>query len=201
MKRILAALAALLMGISLCAFVGCSVTNANGKGDDETPPAVEDRVYNNVADFSSQQGWNGWYYAYRDSMGNVYYMVFDLDTGRWNGRDYYCCIGIGEQHPGNNSETLIIWEAPKDGSVSVSGSVVRCPADWMGDGVFYYVTLNDSEESYLWSQLVEPLERNPYELTFTTEVKRGDRLMFCINGNASNAYDSTRSNITIEYDE
>lgn len=49
---------------------------------EQEKPTTDDRVYNNVADFSSQQGWNGWYYMYRDSMGEIYKMTFDLDSGR-----------------------------------------------------------------------------------------------------------------------
>ena len=163
-------------------------------------PATDDRVYNNVADFSTQQGWNGWYYMYRDSMGEVYNMTFDLDAGRWNGRDFYCYNSIGEQHPGNNTETLIVWKATVDGTVAVSGSVVRNPVDWGGDGVFYYVTLGVSEEEeYLFSTVVEEDEREPYAIEFETPVKAGDLICFCINGNANNSYDSTCSNITIQY--
>lgn len=167
---------------------------------EQEKPTTDDRVYNNVADFSSQQGWNGWYYMYRDSMGEIYKMTFDLDSGRWNGRDFYCYNAIGEQHPGNNTETLIAWQASVDGTVSVTGSVVRNPVDWAGDGVFYYVTLGETDdEDYLFSTVVEEDEREPYAIEFETPVKAGDMLYFCINGNASNSYDSTCSNITIQY--
>ncbi len=171
--------------------------SADGSGK---KPATDDRIYNNVADFSSKQGWQGWHYLYRDSMGEIYKMTFDLDTGRWNGRDFYCYNRIGEQHPGNNTETLIGWQATVDGSVSVAGTVVRNPVDFSGDGVFYYVTLNDREEDdYLFSVVVEEDEKTPYKIEFTADVKAGDMLYFCINGNANNSFDSTCSNITIQY--
>lgn len=191
MKKILLTILTLSMLFALAA--------CGGSGE-QAGPATDDRVYNNVADFSSQQGWNGWQYLYRDSMGEIYKMTFDLDTGRWNGRDFYCYNAIGEQHPGNNTETIIGWQATVDGTVSVSGSVVRNPVDWSGDGIFYYVTLNQTEdEDYLFSTVVEAQEREPYPFAFETKVKAGDILYFCINGNVNNSYDSTASNITIEY--
>ena len=173
--------------------------SGNDGNDKEGANGEDTRVYNNVQDFSSLQGWNGWYYLYRDSMGEIYKMTFDLDGGRWNGRDFYCYNAVGEQHPGNNTETIIGWKASVNGTVKVSGNVVRNPADWSGDGVFYYVTLNENDEDYLYSTLIEPLERTPYEFAFEAEVKAGDMIYFCINLNANNSFDSTCSNITIEY--
>ena len=188
----------LLMILSVCMLFAFAACRESGEGP--SVPSTDDRVYNNVADFSSQQGWNGWYYLYRDSMGEIYSMTFDLDTGRWNGRDFYCYNSIGEQHPGNNTETIIAWKATVNGTVSVSGSVVRNPVDWKGDGVFYYVTLNQTEdEDYLFSTVVEALNKDPYAIEFETQVKAGDILYFCINGNVNNSYDSTCSNITIQY--
>lgn len=195
-KTFIKAAALMLTAATAVALCACGDGDPNDGSD---PNAKDTRVYNNVQDFSSLQGWNSWYYLYRDAMGEVYKMTFDLDGGRWNGRDFYCYNSPTEQHPGNNTETIVGWKATVNGTVKVNGSVVRCPADWSGDGVFYYVTLNGDEENYLFSTLIEPLERTPYEFAFEQEVKAGDMLYFCINLNANNSYDSTCSNITIEY--
>ena len=182
--------------LSLCAVTALSVC---GCGEQPSAPQTDSRVYNNVADFSSRQGYLGWHYLYRDSMGEIYKMTFDYGTGRWNGRDFYCYNSPVEQHPGNNVETLIGWQATVEGRVQVTGSVTRNPADWSGDGVFYYVTLNDGEEDYLFSALIGAEVPDPYAVSFEAQVKAGDMLYFCINGNGNNSYDITVSDITVKY--
>ena len=191
--------AAALLATAATAFALCACGETGGNANDPDTNRRDERVYNNVQDFSSLQGWNGWHYLYRDAMGEIYKMTFDLDGGRWNGRDFYCYNSPTEQHPGNNTETIIGWKATVNGKVQVTGSVTRNPADWSGDGVFYYVTLNEEEDDYLFSPLIEPLEKTPYEMEFEADVKAGDMLYFCINLNANNSFDSTQSNITIQY--
>ncbi|MGN1100159.1 MAG: hypothetical protein ACI4S9_07405 [Christensenellales bacterium] len=152
-------------------------------------------------DFSNAQGYRNWYYLYGNTDGDLNYMTFDLDEGKWRGKDFYSKNGINEQHPGNNTETIIGFYCDRNGEISVQGSVTRCPVDWMGDGLFFYAAYYSGSlsDEYLTSFSIDALEKKPYEYEFTKKVKKGDFIYFAVNANGNNSYDSVRNSINIKY--
>ena len=156
-------------------------------------------TFNNVTDFSNKHGYKNWYYMYGD-VDDPRLMVFDMDIGRWNGKDFYAFMEIGQIHPGNNTETFYGFKAPKDGTLHVSGDVKRTPTAYgEGDGVFTYIAFNNSENDYLFSKTKNKDDNTVSEFEFDVEVKAGDMLFFVTNASANNSYDNTKWNIDIAY--
>lgn len=168
----------------------------------ETSTREEDlNTYSFVRDFSNMHGYRGWSYCYGD-VEEPKKMTYDLELCVWRGRDFYAYMKINEQHPGNNSETIIAFTAPKAGMVSVTGSIIRCPAQWSGDGVFFYVValINEKlEDDYLTSTIVGELQEEAFEYTFTKKLSANDTLYFVINPNKDNSHDQVRNDIVIEF--
>lgn len=190
MKKVLTFVLSLVLCLGALALVGCK-----DKGGE-----VLDS-YNNITDFSNRQGWRNWYYLYGDVEAPEY-MVFDLDNGRWNGRDWYSFMEIRQFHPGNNGETILGFKAPKKGTLDVSGTITRCPTDFNAqnaDGVFVYAVYNTTENDYLYSETLAKDAKDPYAVAFTQEVKAGEMLYFVLNANGNNSFDNTRFDITVKY--
>lgn len=178
--------------IALC-IVLCFSACTTGKKETDTS-------FDFVNDFANVQGYKNWYYFYGDTE-EPKYMIFDVDYNMWRGRDFYSRVQINEQHPGNNTETIIAFKAPKDGKLKVDGSIVRCPAVWDGDGVFFYISYfyKVIAEEYMFSANIDTMDKTPTEYSFELEVKKDAFLYFTINANSSNTYDAVTNQILIKY--
>ena len=91
--------------------------------------AVSDPDYNKVTEFkmvddikaSDQQGYNGWYYMYQTSTGYVNMETRLGDAGgQWQqGGNFINCV---QSCPGWKTPTVIGWQAPYSGTVTISNN-------------------------------------------------------------------------------
>lgn len=186
--------AILLAGIMAFALSGCNKVGAVV----EVLPS-----YNNITDFSNQQGFRNWYYLYtRSDEDGLQKMVFDNDSLRYNGRDLFSFVEMYQMHPGNNGETILAFKAPKSGKIDITGKLTRCPTDFAAataDGVFVYVAGTNLDDDYLFSQTLAKDKRETVEFSLSREVKQGDFTYFVLNANGNNSFDNTKFDITILY--
>ena len=77
------------------------------------------------AEFSGEQGKNGWQYQYIEN-GQFVDLVYYPDPKQWRkakdnptGTPF---VGVGDQHPDANQDSVRVWTAPKAGHVRITGS-------------------------------------------------------------------------------
>lgn len=196
--RILFLAAAVLL--ILFAAAGCK------KEPEQENTADIPNVYNNYDDFSTLHGYMGWYYMFgnlsdSEADSTLSKMVFDLDIGRWNGKDFYVFIEKNQMHPGNNSEVILGWKAPKSGSITLDCTVTHCPTDptaVTADGVLFYVQKGFSDE-YVMSKQIARDDVEEHKMSDNLTVKKDEMIFFVINAAGNNSYDNTRVLANIEY--
>jgi hypothetical protein len=109
----------------------------------------------------------------------------------WYGSNYWTGpnwtrVGKDWHHPGEKTDAIRSFTVPKDGKITVTGTVKKLHLD--GDGVRVFILHNDKN---VWQKEIEGKDRIGIDLNLTLEVKQGDRLRFVVNRRKEIACDTT----------
>ena len=153
--------------------------------------------YNLTADFSSVQGTDGWYYLQTSDTGYSE-MNWDSSINRWKGTNQYSLIWAPAQlHPDGN-DTVVAWEAPHNGEITIQGNPKKANTGY--DGVRVKILKNtaniwpDQDWNTIGGSDTTGLVHN-----ITTTVQTGDRIYFIVNQNQNNYSDEVSWSPTITY--
>jgi hypothetical protein len=99
-------------------------------------------------EFSSTQGKNNWRYQYYNG-GQHIDMAWDSANGQWKGNETYLLLmKDGQFHPGTYSDASLTWTAPRDGTVSLTGTAKELNKKACGDGVGVAIHKNATQAWY-----------------------------------------------------
>ncbi len=152
-------------------------------------------------DFSGTPGTNGWYYGMAGYLGdNFEALPYDGTNNR-----YMNVNGEGAQvkpelkpdfvEPGSGRNAAYKWVATQSGTVKVIGEYVKF-ANPEGTGTCFRIRLNGEEKKFIGMQGTSDTER---KATFneTIEINEGDVLMFLVDPEGDDAWDSGRLTVSI----
>jgi hypothetical protein len=145
-------------------------------------------TYTASVGFSSTNQANQWAYQYFDGT-NYTNMTWDSTSGCWVRSGTYTKICKNLQHPDTNSDSVRIWIAPAAGIASVTGQVKKGDVTG-GDGTL--VQIRKGPGTLEWGP--NHLAYND-AIGFASEVSvpvvAGDMLLFVVDYDANNSYDTT----------
>lgn len=161
-------------------------------------------VHNAAEEFSVQQGENGWHYRTWQAGVGTYDMSWNPDgSGHWRGPKTWDAVWkSGDSlymHP-DETQILLEWVAPRNGSVDITGTVRKFAAEG-GDGVTVSIWKNGF---MLWPETGQwkPIAYNDTvgcEASVATDVSAGDILSFRVDKNGDTAYDTTEWTPVVQY--
>ncbi len=112
----------------------------------------------------------------------------------WTGPDW-TRVGRDWQHSGEKTSSVRRFTIPRDGSVSISGSVFKADTNG-GDGV--RVSIRHNAET-VWQKEIEANDAQGFEPALTLDVKAGDRVRFVVHRRNAIACDTTHWDPVITY--
>jgi hypothetical protein len=127
---------------------------------------------------------------------------WDANLFVWTGGETYALIGKGWMHPGASEDVLLIWTAPRSGTVNVNGKVAKGEIS-CGDGVVATVSHGLTQQwqsNVLWQKTIAFNDNIGSSFALTVPVSTGDTIYFTLNKGAStNDCDATNFDPTITY--
>ena len=127
---------------------------------------------------------------------------WDANTFVWTGGETYALIGKGWMHPGPNEDVLLVWTAPKSGTVNVTGRVAKGNTS-CGDGVVASVSHGFTQQwqsKQPWKKEIAFNDSVGSPFALTESVSTGDTIYFTLNkGVGTNDCDATNFDPTITY--
>lgn len=91
-----------------------------GGGTTEPPPVTTTTTtYTSSGDFSTSQGYRGWYYLEQDGTN----MTYNPTNARWEGRQAFQFVDATGCHPGATSGAMRRWTAQGTGTYAITGAV------------------------------------------------------------------------------
>ncbi|MEE0200282.1 MAG: right-handed parallel beta-helix repeat-containing protein [Muricomes sp.] len=153
--------------------------------------------YNFTADFSSEQGMNGWYYLESDG-SNYQEMLWDSSINRWKGSGEYSLIWAPAQLHPDGTDTVIGWKAPHNGEITIKGNPKKANVGY--DGVKVKILKNDTN---VWPESgweeVGGSDTNGIVHDIKVTVSQNDMIYFVVNQNGNNYSDETNWSPIITY--
>lgn len=164
---------------------------------------VNSDVYNASTDFSPVQGTRRWYYKYWQAGIGTSLMSWNPDgSNHWRGSGSYDAIWNGSGniyiHP-DNSQPILVWNAPKSGTVKITG-LVRKNDIGGGDGVNVSIWKNNMMvwPSSSWQTVVYN-NTTGFWHDINVPVTFGDELSFRVDQRSNSGWDTTYWNPEIAY--
>ncbi|WEK37864.1 MAG: glycosyl hydrolase family 28 protein [Candidatus Pseudobacter hemicellulosilyticus] len=152
--------------------------------------------YNASADFATTQGKRHWYYrGWKAGVGNYNYTWNPDASNHWRGPNAYDAIWNGSGnvylHPDNSSQAMLEWQAPKAGTVRITGLVKKGNTDG-GDGVNVSIWQNGTMvwPSTGW-QTIAWNDGTGVSHDFTINVAFGDVISFRVDQRSDPGWDTT----------
>jgi len=159
--------------------------------------------YDASTDFSTTQGKRYWYYrVWRSGIGTTLMNWNPDGSNHWRGANTYDAIwnGAGSVylHP-DNSQAMLEWQAPKSGTIKVTGQVKKGNIDG-GDGVNVSIWKNGSMiwPSGSW-QTINFNDATGVFHDFNTTVAFGDVISFRVDQRSNAGWDTTYWSPKITY--
>lgn len=183
-----------LKRLLLCLLTLALVFNCGFVFAEETPTSTED-VRN------QGQGANNWFYCYGSP--EIYsLMEFGsedlIPAPHWYGPEIYQYITTADRivNPGMKTGVLLVWVAEFDGSINVSGKILK-PMEG-GDGCSVSVLIGGKTE--LSREFGAEIGEEKVSLTNKT-ISRGETVMFYVNNGhwLNNGYDAVNFNCSISW--
>ncbi|MDR0391564.1 MAG: hypothetical protein LBH59_06635 [Planctomycetaceae bacterium] len=115
------------------------------------------------------------------------------DSNYWVGKGW-TRIGKNWQHPDEQNDAIRTFVVPKDGNITIAGTVKKLHLD--GDGVVASILHNDKE---LWKKTIDGKDNIGVNTNISLVVKKGETLRFVVNKRKSIKCDTTGWNPTITY--
>lgn len=117
------------------------------------------------------------------------------DSTYWTGGEMWARIGKNWTHPGNACDAARVFVAPKNGRVTVSGTVKKLHLD--GDGVRVAVWHGATE---VWSAVLDGKDATGKEVKLALAVKADDTLRFVVNRRGNHTCDTTGWDPLVAYE-
>jgi hypothetical protein len=163
--------------------------------EDKASGSPETLYFNAVADFSTVQGFNNWYYMYNYDAPMTYGPNW-WESDSWHDPEGCCAIAGAWMHPGCGGCDADIatrkWVSPASGQAHVYGNAHKM--DVGGNGVYAGIS---HDSTSLWSTYIGGYDSVGYDFDITLEVAQGDAIYFTVSSNCSNFHDSTSFDATI----
>ncbi|MEW6447434.1 MAG: Ig-like domain-containing protein [Bacillota bacterium] len=171
---------------------------------------TEDEIYNLPDDFSGTQGQNNWYYY--GEAGGYYLLHYDdyvepwwtdgVDT--WNtDSSRYLQIAPDFIQTGEGSNTAAGWQAPRAGTVSITGTMTmngNYQGGWNDDGINFSVRKNsETIAGPVWVYHLEGY--NTGTLSLDIDVAEGDMIYFYQDRRNWQDCDAASYDFTVRYTE
>lgn len=170
--------------------IGASAPVAINVQNGPQPPGS---TYSSSADFSTSQGYKGWFYL--DSTGAQ--MSFDASNSRWQGGEQYLTLSATRAHPGNFASAVRRWVAPSAGLVRISGQAADAHTGCGSDGVG--LTINKAG-AQVFARTIALDDSTGVSFDLTEAIAAGEALDFILdNGGIDWDCDSTSFQATITY--
>ncbi|MET6996688.1 glycosyl hydrolase family 28 protein [Chitinophaga defluvii] len=161
--------------------------------------------YKASEDFSTVQGKRYWYYrGWKAGVGN-YSMTWNPDgSNHWRGNYSWDAIwldgGTLFMHPDNNVQALLEWQAPKSGTIRISGRVKKGSTGG-GDGVNVSIWKNNV---MIWPsggswQTINYNDATGFAHDVTIPVSFEDIISFRVDARANTGWDTTNWEPEITY--
>ena len=172
-------------------------------------PAVDAAmVSDSVADFSSVQGQNNWYYGYYDGpftpaeftqmtvfIGSTWY----VDNETVTDPDIYWTQLTPARAHGNGTTTsggrtpdeqwaVRRWIAEVNGPILISGALAKAPNGVVGNGIVGHIFVDGVE---VFSQIIAGSDTVGVNYSFTTNVLAGQAIDFALDPRFSNDHSDT----------
>ncbi len=154
------------------------------------------------ADFSSQQGFQDWFYLMSTSAGALDFTRMPWDGDKW----YRWCYDARYDpqmrlssmggYPGWQYDVARLWVSPYEGELRISGRAYKEQgAGRGGNGVYVRIMQN---ENMIWGYGLGGYDTNGASLDLTVFSQPGDKFYFIINALGNDDQDNTVFNPTIE---
>lgn len=119
------------------------------------------------------------------------YRDLKYDTRQWYGSTFFTGpdwtrVGKDWHHPGQNTPSVRCFVVPHEGSVHVSGQVLKLHRS--GDGICAVIRLNDRQ---IWSAEIDGADGVGTTHDLRVDVQEGDRLRFIVDRRGSISCDTT----------
>ena len=190
--------------------IGCNHNNAWDGGRlsvriMDASTATEDTTRENhtvlADDFTGEQGANGWNYGKCDWDGKNYEdLPYDAENNRYyDGGKPEVKADFAE--PGNGKNAAYRWTVARNGKIRVHGDYTKFAnaADPNADGVVMRIFVNGEEKKYIDGNIKGNFaDERKAEFNEVYDVYAGDVIMFAINPECNDSYDSGRLSVTIE---
>ena len=153
------------------------------------------KVFDSAKDFSSVQGYRNWTYLCfpNNNISSLTEAVWNTSSQLWSGTESYMEVTTQTMHPGTGTTIARMFTAPYDGTIDIINVLHMVSAN--GNGTLATIYINGAEyRNYVVSGTKES-EKRLKDIV----VKQGDQILFAVNANGSNAYDSTYWTIRIVY--
>lgn len=157
-------------------------------------------TYDAISGYSSHPDRsNTWQHLYK--IGDTYTpmawlpTVWDSKVNIWTGDTSTVVIGSGWMHPSAGADASLMWTAPADGNVLLTGKVSDGDGS-CGDGVVASV---HHGKKTIWKQIIENNDSAGKIYSLSEHVLQGDKIYFNVNKRNDHFCDSTKWNPVITY--
>ena len=152
----------------------------------------QETIYDFSTDFSSTQGEQRWYYLY-GTPGNYKEMVYQEENA-WFGNEKALLLRPGIFHPGNDSDAILGWITPEDGTWRLTGTVADAH-DECGDGVMAEIWFKGSE---IWQVQLDNGDKQGQAYDLEIDALWGDEVVFLVSKRSEKGCDATSWSPKIE---
>ncbi len=141
-----------------------------------------------------------WAFQFSDGFDGARFQELSHSKETWYGSTYWTGpdwtrVGKDWQHSGQKTSSVRRFTVPRDGRVTVSGSVFKADTNG-GDGVRVGIRHN---AEVVWQQEIEAKDAQGLDPALTLDVKVGDRIRFSVHRRAEIGFDTTHWDPIITY--
>lgn len=158
----------------------------------------DSQQFNNVADYSFQQGNKGWSYLFGTVSFQPTYMTYNEYMGSY--ASPYTSVTGAEWKPHQNEDIILRYEAQRSGKAIVKYSFELVGIQREGDdGVLFTVFGNDVNAALTEISLTGNGEESRATEELSVNLKKGDCLYFVLNAGYGSENDLTNVNVSVSF--
>lgn len=151
--------------------------------------------YQSASDFGPTQGLRGWHYLDKTGPGLYTEMMYIASSNKWVGSTPWCTLTSAAAHPGTGSGAVRKWVAPFEGTVMMTGTLLR--PGTTGDGTYNAIRKGLGT---LWGPIyLSPFGTNGASYFILRQVRSGDIFYLETERGSSTDSDYTAWSATFDY--